>query len=316
MTENTIPYEFGLHQLTDSCYAWLIPDGNWGLSNAGLITGGQESLLVDTLFDLKMTQEMLDGMKHLTDDRPITTIANTHANGDHWFGNELVPGAEIIASDEAGEQMRAEGTDFILDVQKKAGSVGRYTTHLFEPFRFDDITPTPPTRTFSDTLTLDVDGIGVDLIKLGPGHTDGDIVAWVPSERVLYAGDLLFIGGTPLSWAGPITNWISACDRMLELDPAFVVPGHGPVVGRDGINDVRDYLVFISEETKKRFDAGVPFDRAISEISENLGRFEQLHAKNRVAQNVITLYHDFDPSFALEEATDAFAYMAELDDFR
>ena len=88
----------GLHDLGNGCYAWLQPDGSWGYSNAGLIVDGKETLLVDTLFDLKLTREMLDGMrKAVPQADKIGTLFNTHGNGDHTFGNQLVKGARILA---------------------------------------------------------------------------------------------------------------------------------------------------------------------------------------------------------------------------
>jgi glyoxylase-like metal-dependent hydrolase (beta-lactamase superfamily II) len=86
-----IAYELGLHELGDGLYAYLQPDGGWGWSNAGLITAGGTSLLVDTLFDLKLTQDMLDAMASVTERSPIEQAFNTHGNGDHWFGNSLLP---------------------------------------------------------------------------------------------------------------------------------------------------------------------------------------------------------------------------------
>ena len=75
------------------------PDGGWGWSNAGLITAGGTSLLVDTLFDLRLTREMLDALGPITDAHPIGQAMNTHGNGDHWFGNQLLPdGIPIVAS--------------------------------------------------------------------------------------------------------------------------------------------------------------------------------------------------------------------------
>ncbi len=84
-------YSKGLHDLGDGCHAWLQPDGGWGWSNSGLVTGGGASLLVDTLFDLVTTRQMLDGIRSLTDRAPLTAVVNTHSDGDHCFGNELVP---------------------------------------------------------------------------------------------------------------------------------------------------------------------------------------------------------------------------------
>src|SRR5438045_2449987 len=96
---NRWPYTKGLHDLGNSVYAYLQPDGSWGWSNAGIITDGDASLLIDTLFDLQLTQEMLDTMrKSIPAAAHIDMLVNTHANGDHCFGNELVVNAQIIAS--------------------------------------------------------------------------------------------------------------------------------------------------------------------------------------------------------------------------
>src|ERR1051326_4351190 len=98
-------YTQGLHSIGDGLFAYLQPNGQWGMSNAGLVTAEDRSLLVDTLFDLRLTRRMLDEMKPLTDGRPIGTVVNTHANGDHCWGNQLVPRAEIVASVACAREM-------------------------------------------------------------------------------------------------------------------------------------------------------------------------------------------------------------------
>ena len=80
-----------MHEVADGVWAYLQPDGGWGWSNAGLITVGDRSLLVDTLFDLKLTAEMLEAMRQTTSAaKNIDVLVNTHANGDHWYGNTLI----------------------------------------------------------------------------------------------------------------------------------------------------------------------------------------------------------------------------------
>lgn len=312
-TPADIPYTRGLQQLTDHCYAWLVPDGTWGWSNAGLVTGDGESLLVDTLFDLPMTREMIAGLSGLTDATPIRTLVNTHANGDHWFGNELVTGAEIITSRATAEEMASNGPDLLHGILKADGAIGKFARHIFEPFDFSGITPTGATRTYEGSLELDVAGVGVQVLELGPAHTAGDSVVFVPSERVLYAGDLLFIGGTPIVWAGPLSNWVTACDRMLELDPAFVVPGHGPVTGKDGIIAVRDYLTYVQEEAQKRYAMGMSPEDAMRDIS--LGRFDSLDEKGRIAQNVLAVYYELDPTLERVDTVEVFKRIAALEGF-
>ena len=85
-----IPYSRGLHEVGKRVWAWTLPDGGFGWSNAGLVVGDGASLLVDTLFDLPLTREMLDAMKPITDGAPITDALITHSNGDHTHGNQLL----------------------------------------------------------------------------------------------------------------------------------------------------------------------------------------------------------------------------------
>ena len=99
-------YRKGLHEVADGVWAYLQPDGGWGWSNAGLVTGGDSSLLVDTLFDLRLTAEMLESMRRTTPAAErIATVVNTHANGDHCYGNALVAESEIISSARCAAEM-------------------------------------------------------------------------------------------------------------------------------------------------------------------------------------------------------------------
>lgn len=311
MTPASVPYTRGLHQLASTCHAWLVPDGTWGWSNAGLITGDGESLLVDTLFDLAVTGEMLAGLAPVTASHPITTVVNTHANGDHWFGNELVPGAEIIASAPTAAEMAANGPGLILGLLEQDGAVGRFARHIFAPFDFTGITPTAATRTFERELALDVGGTQVQVFNLGPAHTAGDSVVYVPSARTLYTGDLLFIGGTPISWAGPISNWIRACQFMLDLGADIIVPGHGPVTDAAGIQGVMDYLSFVEHEATERHARGMTPQEAMRDIS--LGRFKDLDERGRLAQNVLAVYYELDPALERVDTLEVFRRIADLE---
>ena len=100
-------YEPGVRDFGNGCFAYLQPDGGWGLSNAGLVASQGEALLIDTLFDFPHTRAMLDGFARATDAK-IATVFNTHQNGDHWFGNALVEGAEIVATERAAHAMAHE----------------------------------------------------------------------------------------------------------------------------------------------------------------------------------------------------------------
>jgi glyoxylase-like metal-dependent hydrolase (beta-lactamase superfamily II) len=291
-------FEKGLQELGDGLYAYIQPDGSWGWSNAGLVAGSDRSLLVDTLFDLRLTREMLDAMDAITRTRPIGTLVNTHANGDHCFGNELLGGAEIITTEACASEMTEMGPQ-ALDAMLKADYadpvVGEFVRGAFGAFRFDDITLTTPTRTFKQKLTLPVAEHSVELIEVGPAHTAGDLLAYVPQANTIFAGDILFIGGTPIIWAGPLQNWVNACDLMLELNVDTVVPGHGPVTDKDGVRDVKAYLEFVDREARQRFDDGMPARDAAHDI--DLGEFADWSDSERLVVNVHAMYGEFDPAY-------------------
>ena len=117
-------YDKGLLELGDGCFAYLQPDGSWGWSNAGLVVGDGSSLLVDTLFDLHLTRDMLDSMRSATRVAPIATLVNTHANGDHCYGNQLVDGAEIIASSATAHEMAEVPPSMLAAMNGAPGAVG------------------------------------------------------------------------------------------------------------------------------------------------------------------------------------------------
>jgi cyclase len=313
----SVPFTRGLHEVGDGCYGYLQPDGGWGWSNAGLIVGDGASLLVDTLFDLVLTREMLDAMSSATRTAPIGQVVNTHANGDHCYGNMLVDDAEFIASSAAAEEMREVPPALLAAMNAADGDVGALFRRFFGDFEFEGIEQRLPTRTFETRLDLEVGGRLVELIEVGPAHTRGDVIAVVPDARTVFTGDILFIGGTPIVWAGPLTNWIAACDLMLGMDIDTVVPGHGPVTDKSGIVQVRDYLSFIDAEAAARQSSGVdPWDAA-QEIARSLGvdgrPFAGWGELGRVAVNVDTAYRARDPLLPRVDVVEQFRRMALLE---
>ncbi len=294
----TIAYQRGLHELGDGLFTYLQPDGGWGWSNAGLITAGGTSLLIDTLFDLNLTQAMLDAMSPITRQHPIGQAFNTHGNGDHWYGNQLLPdNIPIVASARAIEDMRAAPPAAVhvlfneLDLGPEFDAFAKRNMRRFD---FAAVSERLPTQSFQEQHTLMVGDRQIHLIELGPAHTHGDSIAHVPDADTVFTGDLLFIEGTPLMWAGPIENWLTACARILELNATTIVPGHGPVTDNAGIHDVQRYLTYVKDEARKRFDAGMDDDAAADDI--DISDFRDWGDPERLAANVANLYREFDPS--------------------
>jgi glyoxylase-like metal-dependent hydrolase (beta-lactamase superfamily II) len=309
-------YTKGLHQVGDGCFAYLSPDGSWGWSNAGLVVDGERSLLVDTLFDERLTAEMLAMMKDAAgvgrDD--IAVLVNTHANGDHTYGNRLLAHAEIIASHASAEEMDEFSPGLMAQLMKaKPDNEGlEYLQELFGKFHFEGIDFVAPTRTFSGELDLRVGDKAVRLKEVGPAHTRGDVLVHVPDDRVVYTGDILFIQGTPVMWAGPVGNWIAACDYIESLDVEAIVPGHGPVTDKAGVRRMRDYLTFVRDEARLRYERGMPFEAAAADIE--LRSFADWGERERIVVNVHALYREFGATDLQAEPVELFAAMKRYRD--
>ena len=149
----------------------------------------------------------------------------------------------------------------------------------------------------------------VELLNLGPAHTAADSVVHVPDAGVLFAGDLLFIGCTPIVWAGPIENWVKACDAMISLDAPTVVPGHGPVTDADGIRAVRGYLAYVAEQAEASYREGLSFVEAADSI--DLGEYASWLDAERLVINVYTHYRGLDSNTPQLPAMGLLAMQAE-----
>jgi cyclase len=290
------PYAKGLHDLGSGCFAWLVPDGSWGYSNAGLIVDGDDCLLVDTLFDLKSTREMLGEMRNkVPQARQIDTVVNTHANGDHTFGNQLVADARIIGTQACVDEMIERPPEFLRERManwKQLGPAGAFMHEVMgSRFNFSGVVNVPPTTAFVGEMSLRVGSKDIHLYEVGPAHTRGDLLVHVPQDRVVFTGDIMFVKGHPVVWAGPISNWIDACDKILSWDVETVVPGHGAITDKGGVRELKNYFEFILVEARKRYDAGMSDEDAARDISWDA--FRDWGEPERVFVNVNAAYRDF-----------------------
>ncbi|GAB3494636.1 MBL fold metallo-hydrolase [Amycolatopsis cihanbeyliensis] len=305
-------YTKGLHEVTENVHAYLQPDGGWGRSNTGLIRGTDSALLVDTCFDAPLTRQMLDRMSPLTAHTPIEVAVNTHGDGDHWFGNyELPAGVDIVAAEAAVAEMHHLTPQALaaLAEAELEQPMRDYLRRAFGAFAFAESGARLPGQTFTGRLELTVGGTLVELIEVGPAHTAGDLLVHVPSARTVFTGDILFIGSTPLIWAGPVDNWIAACDTVLGLGAEHIIPGHGPATDAEGVRAVQRYLRFVRDEARRRFDAGLDVPAAAADIE--LGEFAGWLQPERLAANVDRLYREFDPERPATDKVTLFGLMAQ-----
>ena len=304
-------YEPGIVDFGTGAYAYLQPDGGWGYSNAGLVTDSGEALLIDTMFDVPHTRAMLESFAKASSAR-IGTLVNTHHNGDHCYGNGCVD-CEIIATVGAAEAMKHETPKGLAQFMKAApglGTTGEYLIHCFGDFDFDDCATRAPDTTFTGSMSRMVGSKRVEMIEVGPAHTGGDALVYVPSDKTLFTGDILFIDGHPILWAGPVGNWIAACEAIDAMDALTIVPGHGPVTDKAGVRRVKDYLVHVSDAAKARYDAGLGALEAARSIA--LDDYAGWGDAERIAVNTATLYREFGSKDVPSDAATLFGWMAQL----
>jgi glyoxylase-like metal-dependent hydrolase (beta-lactamase superfamily II) len=242
----------------------------------------------------------------------IETVVNTHANGDHTFGNQLVEGARILASERTAEEMSEAPPELLASLVEQGpnlGRVGEYVARIFGPFEFRGITLTLPGETFAGELTLRVGGKEVHLFEAGPAHTRGDTLVHVPADRVLYTGDILFHGGHPIAWAGPVSNWIAACERILGMDVDVIVPGHGPLADKAAVRELRDYFAYVEAEARERHARGMTPLEAARDIA--LDRWAAWGEAERLVVNIATIYRELDGGEP--NVLELMTQMAELD---
>lgn len=298
----------GLYRLTPKTYAWMVPNGSWGETNFGFVDCGGKSVVIDTGWDLRHAREFLTATADLLARSPVHSVINTHADGDHCWGNQLFENLPIIATHACIGQMhhveprtmrllaRAARVMKLLPV---AGidTLGHYAGGMIAPYDFTGIRITVPNEGFSGEKTVTINGIDLVLMEVGPAHTAGDAMVFVEAEKVLYAGDIVFTGSTPVNWAGPVANIVSALRKVLSLDADFIVPGHGPIATRADVELQIAYWEIIQEELHRRRGQGMRADAAAADLLlsarfRNMP-FAQWDSPERLLRNAQALYEEW-----------------------
>jgi cyclase len=307
-----------LQQVSESCFAVLTGKGRLCDSNSGLINRGG-GVLVDTQSDLSHARRMVELFGSIGQAMPKRVI-NTNESGDHVWGNQVFAGAEIIAHRTVPERMKQAAA--LREFQALLGGVDGLLSRLIlkasrpallaigrqlqQDYNFHGIEPTLPATLFDERFVLDLAGLEVHIIHVGPCHRVGDAIVHVPAERVVFAGDVVFRRCTPLGWHGTSAKWLQALDLILWLDPEVIVPGHGPLCGIEGAMDAKAYLEYVCEESRRCFGQGLNALEAAKRIE--FGPYREWRSPARLFANVQSAYREFrnEPAPAPSDAAGTF----------
>lgn len=293
------PGTAALHEIVDGVHAWVQPDGTWWVNNAGAVTGDGGTLVVDTCASEARTRAFLVTLAAATGSAPVRWAVNTHPHGDHTHGNSLLPAEAVLIAH--------EGTRLGI----RADPVIDGCPPLFAPVPdWGAVVRRLPAVTFRSELTIWTGDRRIDLLHPGhPAHSRSDVVAWLPAERVLFTGDLLFHGLTPLVFSGSLDGARRALDWLAAFGADHVVPGHGPPVSGDALADVlvahERYYALVARGAAAGRRAGRTPLQAAHDV--DLGQFAAWPDAERLVANVHRAYADadgteLDPAVALADA--------------
>lgn len=262
-----------LQQITDRVHAYIQPDGGWCLNNAGIVIGDDQVLLVDTAATAARSFALRDAIASLTD-APVRTLVNTHHHGDHTHGNFVFADtARIIGHELCPDEIRAQG---------------HMLEQLWPAVEWGEIKLTVPTETFESSAALDIEGVDARLVHIPAAHTTNDTVVWLPAQRVLFSGDLIFSGGTPFVLMGSLSGSLAALGMLRAFDPLVIVPGHGPVTDAGAIDATEQYLTWLTRIAADAYARGRSPLEAAREA--DLSPFAHLHNPERLAGNLHRAY--------------------------
>jgi len=281
---------FTFHKIADGVYHAVGTGNLVVMSNAMIVEGDRDVLVVDSHVSPAAAWALREELKAITA-KPIRYVVNSHYHFDHSHGNQIYgPDVQIIAHEFAremilaGRSQHSRAREFFLDsVPAQIEAMKAQLASTTDPAAkaklelqiaiqqnlvegTNAVRPTPPNVTLSDRLTLHLGSREVRIMFMGRGHTGGDVVVFLPKERVIATGDLLVEGP---SYAGDayIPEWIETLERMKALDFDTVLPGHGMAfTGKAKFEHFQAYLRLLWSESKRMHDAGIPMEEAAKTI--------------------------------------------------
>ena len=283
-----------LRRIAKDVYACLQPDRGLGWSNSGLINrgggrGGRHLLgsAAHARPD-RAVRARLEGSRRAGSSTRTTTATTAGATSSSPAPRSSAIGCAPRPSARSSRRRCRRSSSWRL---RRPGR-WRRSRERCEPYDFAGIELTPPTTLFDERLELDLDGVRVELLYVGPAHTPGDVIVHLPAQRVVFAGDVLFRLCTPIGWEGTFANWIAALDRIVALEPEVVVPGHGPLCGVEGPREMKAYLAVRARRGARASSTrGLPVLEAARRI--DLGPYAGWTEPERLVFNVARAYREF-----------------------
>lgn len=231
-------------------------------SNVGLIETDDGSVLIDTPVVPAGNYAWLSYIRKVTGDKPILYVVNTDHHRGHVLGNQYY-GAPVIAHELAWKNMRGYGANFIQRVIEAFKREPEIQAQL------GDIEIVRPTITFDNRLDIEHGGRAIRLIHVG-GHTEATIVAWLPEEKILFAGDTVFGDQHPYMAQANSKQWLEALSYIRKLNPAMIIAGHGPIYDIEVTEPLSEYIRLVRRRVRSCYQKGYSKQETASALVKGL----------------------------------------------
>jgi cyclase len=294
-----------LRQLAPNVFAYIQGGGpgqaNQGVSNGGLIVGEDHLLAIDAYGAPFHAKAFLAAASQATGNKPFRRLINTHHHGDHVNGNQFFPSVEIISHPYCRDEV----------LKVVATTPARWDKRDGWADGTEERKVIVPSTTLEGKMVYHYGTTAVEVEFVGPAHTYGDLIVYIPQYKILFLSDIAFYYVAPFAHNANVGKWLDTIDRILKMDVDTIVPGHGPIGGKKELAEMAEYFRMLQPEVKKRYDAGMTPGRAAADIK--LGRFDNWIGPERVVMNTVRLYNELKgtggPSMDLEgtrRATDEY----------
>lgn len=274
--------------VADGVYAILTPardipnpeNRGWN-SNSGFVVTKTGVLVVDTGSSEEIGDALKQTIRQVTD-KPVKWIVNSHAHGDHWLGNIAFKDSNpvIYATSTVNDLTKSEGATWVDNFKRLSEGATGDTPLLL------------PNKIIDERMELLLDETKIVLFPSGDSHSPGDLITWLPEQRILISGDVVYSDRMPTTSASKLSQWITMLDELQQLDPVAVIPGHGDVTDIEGLRRLEGLLSGIRDEVQKGYDAGLSDFEMLPDVVKNLRQYESYYPgfKDKLGRDISHVY--------------------------
>lgn len=277
-------------EVADNVFAAISPNRGLSWANAGFINKGK-GLVYDTFFDLPHARELKKFCVEIGGRAP-TYVVNSHYNADHVWGNQVFSDSIIIMHKGAVQEHLSENPRAWEKINKEGDKGGPGEQWIYNELRGFDLTGVEwqdPDVLIEANTKIMLNDMEVDILSVAPSHSNSDLLLWLPKEKVVFCGDVVFSGCIAYSAEG-MRLWSGALDYIIELGPKVVVPGHGKLCGVEFVKEMKEYFDTVQSEFEKYYEP----DISALEIAKKCDVSKFLHwlEPYRLFINILALTND------------------------